>query len=143
MKKTLLVLIILFFTTASSSYLLLTNIQNEKRNTENENSIYEEYAKKEIYGLDLATLINKAVDKNEKNKIAKDEKNYYIENDTNSLKIEIKMHTVDKTYAMEEIYNNNITEFVKYFNLEEFRCIDIKYHKATGKVAKMVFEEIV
>ena len=34
-----------------------------------ENAEYEQYKDKEIYGLDLASMINKTVDKNLKNKI--------------------------------------------------------------------------
>ena len=39
-----------------------------------ENAEFEQYKNKEIYGIDLGTIINKAVDKNTKNEIEKDKK---------------------------------------------------------------------
>ena len=46
-----------------------------------ENSEFEQYINKEIYGIDLATIINKSIDKNEKNKVQKDKDGLFIEND--------------------------------------------------------------
>lgn len=142
MKKTLIIILLIFFLIAVSTYLFLINVNNIQKNLKKDSEQYGLYLNQNIYGTELATLINKAIDQNEKNKIAKDEKNYYIVNDVNSIKIEVKMNTTDKTYAMEEIYNNNITEFVKYFNLAEFKCTVIEYHMKTGKLSKMVFEEV-
>ena len=142
MKKTLLILLSLIFILTASTYLFLNNISQAKALAQKENNEFEYYLGKKISGTDLATIIGKAIDKNEKNNIPKDEKNYYIENDKNTLKIEIKLKSTKKTYTMEEIYKNNITEFVKYFNFSEFECTDIKYHQKTGKISNMLFEEI-
>lgn len=142
MKKILLILFMIFFITTISTYLFINNISEAKEYVQKENSEYEYYLDKKIYGTELATLINKAIDKNERNQIQKDKKCYYIENDENTIRIEIKMKATEKTYPMEEIYNNNITEFVKYFNLAEFKCINIEYHKKTGIIAKMFFQEV-
>ena len=62
--------------------------------------------------------------------------------DNNSIKIELKMITIEKTYPMEEIYNNDITKFVENFNLVKFKCTKIEYHKNTGKISKITFEEL-
>lgn len=142
MKKILAILILLFFVIVANTYLLVNNIVNERKQIEMENSEYAEYLTRNIYGTELATLINKTIDKNENNNIAKDKNNYYIENDINSLKIEIKMKITKKTYAMEEIYNNDITEFIKYFNFADFKCTNIEYHEKTGRISKLLFEEI-
>jgi len=107
-----------------------------------ENQEYEQYLGKTVYGTDVATVINKAVDQNEKNKIPKDEKGYYIENTTNSIKIDINMLTIEKTFYMEQFYNNDITQFVENFNLVNFKCSEIQYHKETGKIKKIVFEQL-
>lgn len=141
MKKLLGILIILFLIIIFSIYALKINKQNSKRVLENYNKEYEIYLNKTIYGTDLATIINKAINQNEKEQIQKNEKNYYIENGENSIKIEIKMTITDKTYPMEEIYNKDTAEFVKHFSTEEFKCTEIQYHKKTGKVRKMIFEE--
>ena len=120
----------------------LINIRSDKREIAKENYEYEQYLNKEIFGIDLATVISKTVNSNEKNSIQKDEKGYYKENDENSIKIDLKMTTIDKTYPMEEIYKNNITTFVKNFNYIKFKCTSIEYHKKTGRVSKVIFEEL-
>ena len=106
------------------------------------NSQYEYYINKSIYGTELVTLINKVINENEINKVEKDEKGFFIENNENSIKINIKMNTNGKTYQMETFYNNDITKFVENFNLVKFRCNKIEYHKKSGRVSKLYFEEI-
>ena len=66
----------------------------------------------------------------------------YIENDTNSIKINIKMIDNDNIYAMETIYDNKISEFIKYYSQIKFRCTDIQYHKNTNMVKSLLFEQI-
>ena len=43
---------------------------------------------------------------------------------------------------MEEFYNNDITRFVQNFSLAKFKCSNIEYHKKTGKISRIMFEEI-
>lgn len=142
MKKALLLIgisiIIIFFSTIGLITVYKKNINLVKQY----NSEYEQYSEKTIYGVELAGIINKAIDENEKNEILKDEKNYYIENEENSIKIYIKILTTEKTYTMEEIYNKDITKFVQNFNLIPFKCSQIEYHNKTGKVSKIIFEEV-
>ena len=142
MKHQLLIILGLFFILICIVCVMLINLRAEKIEINKENMEYEKYQTKEIIGTDLATLISKAVDTNEKNNIPKNEKGYYIENDENSIKIDLKMTTIDKTYPMEEIYNNNITMFVQNFNTIRFKCTNLEYHKKTGKISKLIFEEL-
>ena len=91
MRKTLLlitipILILLIYV---SGVLITKN--NSNRIVKQENLKYEYYLDKTIYGTDLATIINKVVNENENNGIKKDENNYYIENEENSIKVEVKM----------------------------------------------------
>lgn len=141
MKKNLLFIIAIFFIIMCALYITLKNVQAKARNLQKKNNEYETYLNKEIYGIDLASLINKIVDHNEKNKIEKNEKGYYVENNENSIKLEINMVTVKKTYQMEDFYNNDITRFIQNFNQIKFKCIYIDYN-SLGKVNKLVFEEI-
>lgn len=142
MKKVLIILLILFMIIIFSIYALFITNKAQTNNLRNYNREYEEYLDKTIYGTELATLINKATNVNEKNKIEKDKKNHYIENEENSIKIEITMLLTEKTYPMEEIYNTDTAEFVKHFNLEKFKCTKIEYHNKTGKISKMLFEQV-
>lgn len=142
MKKLLVIMFFLFMIIIFSIYALFINNKTQTKNLQNYNREYEQYLDKTIYGTELATLVNKVTNLNENNKIEKKENNYYVENEENSIKIEIKMLLTEKTYPMEEIYNNNTEEFVKHFNLEKFKCVNLEYHKKTGKISRMLFEQI-
>lgn len=142
MKNTFLIVLAIFFIIICVACVIVINLQSEKEEIQKYNKEYEDYLNKEIYGTDVATLINKAINQNEKNNIEKDEKDYYIDNGENSIKIDLKMTTIDKTYPMEEIYDNQTTNFVKNFNLVKFKCISIEYHKNTGIISKLVLEEL-
>lgn len=107
-----------------------------------ENAEYEQYKEKEIYGLDVATLINKAIDRNTKNEIAKDENGMYMQNDKNSIQIEIYMQDNETIYKMENIYNRGIEQFVQYYGDIKFKCSKIEYHKSTGRIKYILFEQL-
>lgn len=142
MKQTFFIVLAVIFIIICITCVILINIQAEKSEIKKENMEYEKYVNNEILGTDLATLISKSIDNNERNEVQKDDRGYYIENGFNSIKIDLKMTTIDKTYPMEEIYNNQMTAFVKNFNLIKFKCTSIEYHKKTGKISKLVFEEL-
>jgi len=98
-----LLLAFIFIVIALACYNLM-GIQSQHNNIKQENVEYESYLNREVLGTDVATIISKVIDKNEKNKIPKDERGLYIPNDTNSIKIDLKMTTIDKTYPMKEVY---------------------------------------
>lgn len=142
MKQTLFLILALIFIVICLVCYNLIDIQSQNKELKEENYKYEQYLNKEILGTELATLISKVVDQNEKNGVQKDQKEYYIDNNQNSIRIDLKMTTIDKTYPMEEIYNNKITNFVQNFNTIKFKCTNIEYHKKTGKISKLIFEEL-
>lgn len=142
MKKTLLLVSIPILVILFSTIGLLITKNTTNRLLKQENSKYEYYLNRTIYGTEVATIINKAINQNKNNQVQKDEKNHYIENNENSIKIEIKMLTTGKTYPMEEIYNNDMTQFVQNFNFIQFKCTKLEYHKSSGKVKKLLFEEV-
>ncbi len=142
MKKTILILLIPIAVIIFSTCGLLITKNTTIKQIKQENSKYEYYIGKTILGTDVTSIINKAIDQNEQNKIPKDGKGYYIENDENSLKIEIEMITIKKTYPMEEFYKNGMTNFVENFNLIQFKCTSIEYHKKTGRIKKIIFRQI-
>ena len=122
MKKViLLILAISASIIATISYLYMANKVNYEM-AQRQNVQYESYYQQEIYGPDLATLINKAVDDNNKNEVAKTQKGKYIENTTNSIRIDIKFTDDNTIHAMEEIYNGGISTFIQYYNQIKFKC---------------------
>ena len=84
-----------------------------------------------------------AVNKNIRKNVQKDKSGNYIENDTNSIKIDIKMIDDDnKIYSMEKLYNGGMDKFVEYYSGITFRCTQLTYHKKTNRVKYMLFEQI-
>lgn len=110
------------------------------KSTISQNSEYEQYLKNEVYGTDVVTLINKAISSNESNQIQKDEKGFYINNNQNSITIDLIMITDEEeqkttVYKMETIAKVGTTEFIKNFNTAKFKCTKVEYHSQTGKIA--------
>ena len=141
MKKLAIFFLIVIIIVVGISYLYLNykaNYYNLKKN----NKQFEVYYEKEIYGAEIATIINKAIDNNEKNEVQKDNKGKYIDNNQNSIKIDIKMLDNNKTYTMEALYGGGMDKFVQYYNQIQFKCTKIEYHKTTNKVKYMLLEQI-
>ena len=61
------------------------------------------YKDKNIYGADVLTIINKAIDNNNSYNIKKDENGNYIEDDNYSLKIELILLSEDEDGKLKEV----------------------------------------
>ena len=101
---------------------------------------YESYLNKTVYGTEIATVVNKAVDNNEKNSVPKNEKGLYIDNEENSMRVEVKIIDNNTTYQMETLYNGGMDNFAYYYNSVIFECTNIKYNKK-GKVSYILFKQ--
>lgn len=132
-------IVIIVVAVVSLNYMNYTNEQNEVKRY---NLEFEKNYQKEIYGIDLTTTINKVINNNEKNNVEINEAKKYINNDINSINIDIKMLDTDSTYSMETLYNGGIEKFVEYYGNVQFKCTQIDYHKSTGKVKYLQFEQI-
>lgn len=117
------------------------NYKDEYSKIKEINTQYESYYQKELYGTDVATIVNRAVNDNENNNVKKDSNGLYIDNNTNSIKVEVKITDNDTTYNMETLYNGGMTNFVKYYNNIEFKCTKIDYHSETKRIKYMLFEQ--
>ena len=107
-----------------------------------ENNQFESYYNQEFYGADVATIVNKAYDSNLTNSVQRDDSGNFIENDTTSIKIDLKMLDTDETYNMETIYKGGMDKFVQYYSSIKFKCTKIEYHNKTQKVKYMLIEQI-
>lgn len=143
MKRTILVLFIIVMIIVMIIGVKYSSYKNEYNNVLKQNAEYEQYKDVEIYGVELATLINKTIDKNTKNKIEKDDKGIFIANEETSIKIEIYMQDNEQTYEMETIYNVGMQQFIQHYGDIKFKCLKIEYHKNTGKIKYLLFEQIV
>lgn len=141
MKKIAVFFIIIIAIVSSITYLYF-NYKASYNSAQKENAKFEMYKDKEILGSELTTIINKAVDTNEKNEVRKDNKGKYIDNGTNSINIDIKFIDDDVIYNIEKIYQSGTDTFLYYYRDINFKCSDVQYHTATGKVKYMQFEQI-
>ena len=142
MKKIIYFLIFVFIIVIVMTSIYI-NYKVTLKKIQEDNLQFEYYNQKEITGTDIATLINKAVDSNIKFNVGKDSKGKYIENNENSINIEIYIADNNKTYNMEILYNGGIDKFVKNYGNIKFKCTQIDYHEITKRVKKVYFRQIV
>ncbi len=118
----------------------------QKKITSNEiklkNSEYINLYNKEISETELATLINKVYDQNEKNNVEKDDKGIFKDNLTNSINIEIKFKQREDIYSFELIYQKDVTTFLRLYSKEYFKCTKMEYHEKTKLIKYLYFEQV-
>ena len=141
MKKYIFLILLVIIALTSIGYLYISYTSNQKEVQAN-NKIYENLYNKEITGTDFATIINKTIDNNEKNQVEKEENGYFIDNEKNSVIIEIKFKDSDEIFRIEAIDKNGIENFIKLYANLKFKCTKIEYHQKTQYVSYMYFEEI-
>ena len=141
MKKYIVLAAFVILAVSSIGYLYI-NYKVEAQNILNNNKEYVELYNKEIEGNEQATLINKIENKNENNLVARDENGLFIENDTNSIIINIKFKQSDSIFRGEKISRNGITNFVNLYSAAKFKCTNVEYHKNSKYIKSIFFEEI-
>lgn len=142
MKKFIIFFFVIISIVCAIYCFYLNNIIEYKKGLQ-ENVKYEAYKDKEIEGIQMATIINKAIDENKKNNITKDKTGTYIDNNKSSINIDLKFIDSDVTLNIEKIYINGIDKFIAYYGDIKFKCTDIQYHKETNRVKYMLFEQII
>ena len=118
--------------------------QEQRNEVKKFNLEYEQYKDKTIYGTNIGSLINYAINNNEKYNIEKNKDGIYLDDNKYCMRIEIEMLSTEDeyktiTYAMETIASLGTERFVSNFNLLEFKCKDITYN-SYGRVNKLLFE---
>ena len=140
MKKSFILIITFILIAIVIVSVKINDIQKEKKQILIYNQDFEYYCNRNILGTEITTLMNKATDINEKYAVKKDEKNLYISDEENSIKIYVKMKFTEKIYPMESFYIAGINDFTKYFGGINFKSSKIEYHK-NGKISSIIFEE--
>ncbi len=139
MKKNIAIITIILFIIIIICVVCISFNYKKITVSKQQNSEYEQYTKKDIYGTDVVTLIHKAIDNNKKNNVQQDKNGRYIDNNKNSIIIELVMITNENTkktttYRMEVIDKVGTNEFITNFNTATFKITDIQYHKQTSKI---------
>lgn len=142
MKKALIIICVVFTIIMITLFMNLKTIQKKNLEIKQFNTAYEFYNQENLCGVDITTVINKAIDNNEKYEIKKDSTGEYISDNEYSIKIYIKMIINNKTYPMEKIVEVGLENFTELFGPVKFKCTNVKYHKANGRIAEMIFETV-
>lgn len=104
------------------------------------NNNFETYTQNEISGVDLTTVINKAIDNNEQHKIEKKENGAYVLDKENSVEVLVKISETDENYyLMEAFEQSGMQNFTVLYGTEKFKCIKKEFHE-NGRISKLVFE---
>lgn len=117
-----------------------SNVNSQKKEVQAFNNYFNAYIENKIHGVDLTTLINKAIDNNEQYKIKKTENGAYILDSEYSLEILIKISKNDENYyLMEAFEKTGMENFTVLYGAENFNCIKKEFH-SNGRISKLVFE---
>lgn len=146
MKKIAIFFALIIVIVATVFYTYYKYIANYN-NTKKENEEFTVYIDKEITCSELATIINKAINTNEKNVVKKSKSGKYEENENDSLNIDVKfiedeVRNKYLTYNMEAIYNVGVESLLINYSDSMFKCNKVQYHETTGKIKYMLFEQI-
>lgn len=142
MKKYVLIIITIVLIIVAVVTYKVYDYRVTQNNVSNNNKTYNSFYEKEVLGTDVATLINKAIDNNNKNSVEKSNDGYYINNDKDSINIDIKFKDLDEPISMERIDELDPIRFVQNFGGFSFKCTKIEYHEKTGNVKYMYFEQV-
>ena len=142
MKKSLFILIATCLIVLLVIIYIIYNYQMSVIKANRANSEFEKYTNNSILGSSLMTLINKVIDNNEKNNVPKDDNDLYINDDKNSIIIEVKFLEADQIFRMEAISKLGPEEFIKNYNTMSFQCIKKEYHKKTNSISYLYFEQV-
>ena len=141
MKKSIIFMWIVLIVIIVPIMIIVSNYKQAKNEVNKFNLLYEKYKTGKYYGSEIGSIINNAINNNEKNEIEKDENGFYIDDDKYCIKILIQLKSDGelKTYQMENLEKLGIDRFVKNFNLEQFECNEITYN-SVGRINKMIFK---
>lgn len=142
MKRIICIILVIVICIVISIAYAYSGYKKEYNEVQNFNSNFSQYIDKEFYGNELATIINRAIDNNEKNKIPKDSNGRYIEDEMYSIKVDIYITDNETTYSMEIINLGGISNFVSYYSDVKFKCTKVEYHKKTNRISYLYIEQI-
>ena len=95
--------------------------------------------KKILNGVEITTVMNKAIDINEQNGVKKDENGAYILNDENSIEILVQPNVNGEYFLMEAFQKSGMKSFTDLYGNFGFITKKIEKHQ-NGKISKIIFE---
>ncbi len=143
MKKQFLITFMILCIILAIVSLFVYNQIRTKNMANEQNKTYENFTKQEILGTTLISLMNKAIDDNEKNGVEKIENTiYYEDNQTNSIFLEVKFSEREDSVRMEDIASQGTEAFIRFYATTAFKCTSIEYHEKTNLVKSLSFTQV-
>lgn len=142
MKNTIIIICVIamcILISITYAYSMYRSDMNRIHEFNNEFSKYVDY---EFSGTELATIINLAIDNNEKYKISKDSTGKYLDDDMYSVRIDVYMTDTEKTYSMETLNSGEISNLVNNYSNVQFKCTKVEYHKKSKRISYLYIEQI-
>ena len=145
MKNKILILLLIFIIILIFAGYTVYHYRTTTAKAQEINEEYKQYYHTQVLGNELISIINKTIDLNQKNGITKNEEGLFQENDTNSIKLYVKLQYQDDytTVEMEKIADNGIENFIKVYNSASFECTEITYHAKNNNMKTIIFTEVV
>ena len=112
MKRNIIFIVAIFLVVIAIITYSFYNIKRAEKESSQNNRAYQSFYNQEVLGTDVISIINKAIDSNEKNAVDKDEKGHYIDNNKNSIIIEIKFKEQEQIIKMEAIEKSGEQKFL-------------------------------
>ena len=148
MKKQFIFIIMILIIAIIFVTLYFLSYRADQNEIKKYNLNYEKYQDKTIYGTDVGSIINFAINNNEMYEIEKSENGKYLDDDIYCVRIEVIIPTQDEEgnieeniYDMETINKLGTDRFVQNFNLYEFEIKKINYN-SKGRVNYIEIQNI-
>ncbi len=142
MKKYFILVLNLLIIVSAIVVININNNNKAEKEKQNYNSEFEFYNKEYVLGTDITTIINKAIDQNIKHNVQKDSSGFFINNNTNSIHINVLFDEItdnSNTYKMEELEKKGLEKFNSLFGNSYYKCLEVTYHESTGLIESMTF----
>ncbi len=148
MKKIVIFLIIAVSIIIISVLINISNNRNKLNEIAKFNEQFEAFNDKTIYGADILTIINKAIDNNDTHNIEKSSNGEYIDDGKYTVKIDIILLTrdvenniIEVKHPMEDLQKAGLEGFITNFSLTPFKYTKIEYNNL-GQVSKIEVRQL-
>lgn len=142
MKKPIIIISVLAICIVISITYAYSLYKNDINQVQKFNNQFSKYIDQEFYGVELATIINLAIDNNEKYNIKKDSSGKYITDELYSVRVDVYMTDTEKTYSMETLNSGEISNLVNNYSNIQFKCTKVEYHKSNKRISYLYIEQI-
>lgn len=142
MKKIIIIISVIVICIVISITYAYSMYKSDLNQVQKFNNEFSKYIDQEFYGNEVATIVNLAIDNNERYKIPKDSTGKYIEDDSYSVRADIYITDSEKVYSMELLNLGEISNFVNNYSNVKFKCTKVEYHKKTKRLSYLYIEQI-